>query len=109
MPGSFLGPIQDHGIMILSLLELLNISSFWLFFELKSVTGTIASDVVFCILVLLIINYVYFFPNKRYDQIIRRCKQKSSKYQTVSLLVTVSYVFLTVFLFYMIHTGKFTK
>lgn len=109
VPGSVLGPVHHDGVIIISSLELLNISTFWLYFQIKSVTGTTTLDVILCSIVLLIINSIYFLSNKRYNHIIRTCKEKPSIYKAIGLFVTISYVFLTVFLFYLIHSGKITR
>jgi hypothetical protein len=91
-------------IILLSVFELLNICTVWLFWDIDSLTNNYDLDTILCLLSLLGVNYSYFFFEKRYERVIHEYDGKSELKKTVGTVLTITYVLITLYLFFSIHS-----
>lgn len=88
-------------ILLLAILEFLNISTVWIYFNLNTVLHTVNVDAVVCILLLVLVNYLYFGIKKRYIKIIQRCNDNSHLFSsTIKDVAAVVYIVATIYLFF---------
>ena len=100
----FVKPKFD-AVFLLSSLELLNISSVWIYFSMPSLTSNTDLDVLLCSVLLLLANGLFFFKKERHDKISTRYENDNGAKSTAKF-ITVVYSLLSVIIFYLIHSSK---
>lgn len=75
----FIKPNGD-AIILLTAFELLNVSTIWLVFFDKTVTGNYNLDVAICTISIIIINSFWYLYNQRYKEIIQKFEVKKKSY-----------------------------
>lgn len=106
IPGSIFYDTVFDGIMLLSVFEILNIASIWLYFDITSIFNNITTDFILGLLGLFTINYFIFMYKDRYKEIIKTCDSKLSWYRIIGQAISLIYTVGTVYVFYILHSGN---
>jgi hypothetical protein len=106
IPGSIFYNTDLDSVIILSVLEFLNITTIWLYFDFGSATGNNPLDVILGIGIFFILNYFVFLHKQRYKNLILKSKNKSQEVKTIAQLGTLAYVVLTILFFYLAISHK---
>lgn len=100
-PGSFFYNTSLDAVILLSIFELFNVISIWLYFDIKPVSGSDKLDIALLGLILIAANSLGFLLENRFQKVIERVK--TMKMDIICYVLSFVYALLSLFSFYYIR------
>lgn len=89
-------------VIIISFVELVNISTIWMFFSIPLLTATSKGDLILGFVFLLLLNGLYFLRKKKFDKLSKWYENSQQITRNFTKFIALLYCFLSIILYFII-------
>ena len=104
IPGNGFHEPPFDAVCLMSVVEAMNLATIWMLLDLKSVTGFIGLDSIFCVGFFFLINWFCFLRRCRYKEALVSINKKSSDLRFGMLFGVLFYSAFSLFALFWAHS-----
>ncbi len=104
IPGNGFHESPFDAVCLMSAVEAVNVATIWMMFRLKTISGFIVWDLIFCLGLVFLINWFSFLRGNRYKEVIISFSRKSSDLRFGMLFGVLFYCVFSIFALFWAHS-----